>query len=374
MNIYQSTLEAIQKNAALKKAGKFNGVPYPYPRFAQYIPSIDKGQVIGITSYSGAGKSKFGRYTYITHPYEFSLVNDYPILIDVYCLEDNVQRVFKGFLCNYLYSKHKHRISLFDLDSKFRELPSEVIKSIKEGEKYLQDFNVKVRIKDKLINPYGIYKDIINTASTLGEIHKETITLKDGRKADQIIGFTPKDDTHWIAVFDNLNNIEKEAHHRDEKDAMDKFVQKDCRLLYSKIFGMTCVVIHQQALEAEKQQFTNTGGMIIDKIKPSMATLGGTKEVTRSYHLLLSLFNTHKFKIQDYKGYDTKFIGNNFRELEVLKSNDGFDNISTQLYFDGASEFFRELPNSEKQKEELEKFYRWLEEERFRQSNKSLLF
>jgi hypothetical protein len=137
---------------------------------------------------------------------------------------------------------------------------------------------------------------------------------------------------------------------------------------------MTCVIIHQQALEAEKQQFTSQGGSIIDKIKPSLANLGGTKEVVRSYHLMFSLFNPHKFKIPNYKGYDIQHIGNNFREIEVLKNNDGFDNISVPLYFDGAAEYFKELPNSEKQKPELDKFYSWLTEERLKKQNNNLLF
>jgi hypothetical protein len=175
-------------------------------------------------------------------------------------------------------------------------------------------------------------------------------------------------------MCDNLNNIDKEKHHSDKKEAMDSFVSKDCRLLYSKILKMTCVIIHQQALEAERQQFTSQGGSIIDKIKPSLANLGGTKEVVRAYHLVFSLFNPHKFKIENYKQYDIKRIGNNFRELEILKNNDGFDNIQVPLYFDGAAEYFRELPHSDKQKDELEKFYQWLDEDRLKRKNNFLLF
>jgi hypothetical protein len=134
------------------------------------------------------------------------------------------------------------------------------------------------------------------------------------------------------------------------------------------------VVVHQQSLEAEKQQFTNTGGVILDKNKPSLANLGGTKEVTRSYHLVLSLFSPHKFKQLNYRGYDIGQLGNNFRELEVLKSNDGSDIVATPLYFDGTAENFIELPNSDKQKEELQRFYQWLQQERLKYQNKQLLF
>lgn len=374
MNLYNQVIENIEQNADIKRQGKWNGIPYPYPRFAQYIPSIDKEQVIGLTSFSGAAKSKFARHTFIMHPYEFSLHNDYPFTANYYALEDSAKKVFMNILCHYLYMKHNIRISLWDLQSKYKEFPSHYIQKIKEGEKYLQSFNDKVRIIDSITNPYGIYKDVIKTVENYGEIIREERDWGNGHKVSQIVGYKPKDDTHILMLADNLNNIDAEKHHKDKKEAMDNFVQKDCRLLYSKIFKMTCVIVHQQALEAERQQFTNTGGSIIDKIKPSLANLGGTKEVVRSYHLVLSLFNPHKFKIESYKGYDTGLIANNFRELDVLKSNDGFDNISVPLYFDGAAESFRELPHSDKQQDELKKFYTWLEKDRLNQKNNFLLF
>jgi hypothetical protein len=372
--LFEKTLSRIESSAALKKEGKYNGIPYPYPRLAQFVPSIDKEQVIGVTSFTGAGKSKFSRYTFVLYPYEFSLINDYPFEMDYYALEDSAEKIFKNILCHYLSIKCKTKVTLFDLDSKFKELSPSIIKMIREGEKYLQDFSNKVRIKDSITNPYGIYKDVLKRASELGEVITEKREWN-GQTQNQIVGFKPNSDVHWMLMCDNLNNIDKEKHHSDKKEAMDNFVQKDCRLLYSKIFKMTCVIIHQQALEAERQQFTSQGGSIIDKIKPSLANLGGTKEVVRSYHLVFSLFNPHKFKIGTYKGYDINNIGNNFREIEVLKNNDGIgDNLSVPMYFDGASEYFKELPNSEKQKEELEKFYVWLSQERLKQKNRPLLF
>lgn len=372
MSLFSEVLSDIENKSELKAQGKSMGVPYPYPRFARYVPSIDREQVICLTSFSGAAKSKFARYTYIMHPYEYSLEHDYNFEADYYAFEDSAAKVFKNILCYYLHYKHKESVSLFDLDSKFHALPSATLRHIKEGEVYLQKFADKVRIKDNITNPYGIYKDVLARAEELGEIQREKVTYSNGEVKDRISGLKLKKDVHWLMLADNLNNIDKEKQHHNQKEAMDEFVQRYCRLIYAKLFKMTCVIVHQQALEAERQQFTNTGGSIIERIKPSMANLGGTKEVVRSYHLVLSLFNPHKFKIKDYNGYDISRIGNNFREIEVLKYNDGFDNIRTPLYFDGASEFFKELPNSDKQKEELLTFYNWLDTERYKKQNKLL--
>lgn len=375
MSLYNKCLESIEKSADIKRSGHFNGIPYPYERFREVCPSIDKESVTALTSYTGAAKSKFVRNTYVMHPYEFSLHNNYPILIDYYALEDSATKVFKSMMCHYLFNKHKMRVSLWDLDSKFKELSSDIRKKIREGEKYLSDLNLIVRIKDSITHPYGIYLDILKTAATLGEIEYKEFDFGGGNMVKRIVGFKPNDNTHWIGILDNLNNMDKQKNHHNEKEAMDDFVKRDVRLIYSKIFKMSWVIVHQQALEAEKQQFTSGGGSIIEKIKPSLANLGGTKEVVRSYHLVLSLFNPHKFDIGDYKGYDIKLIGNNFRELNILKSNDGmYDRASTPLYFEGASETFRELPNSHTNKDQLSKFYDWLQAERLKQKTTNLLF
>src|SRR5688572_468721 len=106
MNLYQKCIERIEKNAQLKKDGKWIGIPYPYERLRQFQPSIDKEQVIGVTSFTGAAKSKFARYTFIMHPYEFSIKNNYPLLIDYYALEDSAIKVYMNILCCYLYLKH----------------------------------------------------------------------------------------------------------------------------------------------------------------------------------------------------------------------------------------------------------------------------
>src|SRR6478735_8873489 len=145
MTLYQSAFNSIKHKAENKKAGRYDGIPFPYPRFSQFIPSIDKEQVIGVTSYSGAGKSKFSRHTFITHPYEFSLQHNYPIEIDYYCLEDSAERTFKYILCNYLFMRCGERVSVYDLDSKYRELAPHILKHIIDGEKYLADFCNKVR-------------------------------------------------------------------------------------------------------------------------------------------------------------------------------------------------------------------------------------
>jgi hypothetical protein len=374
MSLFQDVLQNIEQKADTKRSGGWNGIPYPYPRFSEFMPSIDKEQVICITSFTGAAKSKFLRHTFVNHPYEFSKVNDYPVIIDYYALEDSKEKVYKNILCNLMFSKYKQRVSTYDLDSKFKALSGDTIKTLKAAETHMQDYSNCVRIKDHITHPYGIYQDVLKTASELGEIHWKEVDYGKGDMRKIITGFTYKSPVHWMLICDNLNNIDKEKHHSDKKEAMDNFVQRDCRLIYSKIFKMTCVIVHQQALEAERQQFTNAGGSIIEKIKPSLANLGGTKEVVRSYHLVLSLFNPSKFKIETYRGYEIKLLGNNFRELEILKTNEGMENVSVPLYFDGGAEIFRELPHSEKQKEELNKFYQWLENDRLSQKTKSLLF
>lgn len=66
------------------------------------------------------------------------------------------------------------------------------------------------------------------------------------------------------------------------------------------------VIVQQQALEIERQQFTYKGESIIDKLKPSAAGLADNKCTSRDCDILFGIFSPDKFDIEVYK--NTKFI------------------------------------------------------------------
>lgn len=73
---------------------------------------------------------------------------------------------------------------------------------------------------------------------------------------------------------------------------------------------------------------------------------------------MLGLFSPYRYKITDYAGYDLNILQDNYRELSIIFNRDGKSNAGVDLYFDGASNFFQELPKSS-EKEELLKVYNY---------------
>lgn len=60
--------------------------------------------------------------------------------------------------------------------------------------------------------------------------------------------------------------------------------------------------------------------------------------------MILGLFSPMRHELPEYMGYDITFFKDNIRFLEVLGGREGGAGIVTPLYFDGAVNFFKELP------------------------------
>jgi hypothetical protein len=124
---------------------------------------------------------------------------------------------------------------------------------------------------------------------------------------------------------------------------MGKFSSDFCLQLRDKYNCCICNV-QQQSAASESQQFTNKGDTIVDKLKPSADGLADNKLCGRDCNLMLGLFYPARYGIKEYKDWDINRIGKNHREFLILLNRDGEGSASLQLYFNGASNYFRELP------------------------------
>lgn len=91
-----------------------------------------------------------------------------------------------------------------------------------------------------------------------------------------------------------------------------------------------------------------------DKLKPSLDGLGDNKLTQRDANTIFGLFSPYRHKIREYLGYDIEFFKDNIRFLEIIGGRDGGSGIISPLYFDGAVDYFKELPNPNNRKEYAE--------------------
>ena len=68
------------------------------------------------------------------------------------------------------------------------------------------------------------------------------------------------------------------------------------------------------------------------------------KLIARDCNTMLGIFSPFKHEIPEYMGYDITKFKDNIRFMEIIISRDGGAGTVCPLYFDGATNFFSELP------------------------------
>ena len=362
MSRFDEALARLEKNKEIRESGKQVCIPYPFPRLCEMLPGIEKGQHIGITAGTGISKSKFTRYVFIYSVYKY--IKDNPSCgikphIFYFLLEDPANRVMNNMICHRLNEVYKIDISIQQLESKSTILSDDTLGKIRECRDYFKDFESYVKLIDNVHNPYGIYKEVRDFLEANGETEYE---IKKGEKNEELKipkAYNPRDpEDHVIVIVDNLSNINKEEKHKDQWSAIGEWTSKYARRLLCKFFNCTVVSIQQQDLESQKLSFSAYQGEAIKgKVKPSIASLGDNKTVSRDYHILFGIFSPDRFEFEEDLGYDITLLQNNYRNLSIMKSNESDSGQELGLYFNGASEKFLELPHSKTEVRELQQFY-----------------
>lgn len=348
--LYNQALEKIIQNKKIKSEGGYLGIPYPYKRLNEFLCGIDKGQAIGILGPTGTGKSKFTRYTFLYSIYRFYKETGYKCRILFFCLEDSKDYVYSFVLCNYLKEVHGINISEKELNSRTRELPDFILDKIKEAKLYFEEFENIVSFIDGVTEPEKLYEICKGVAIELGGEPEPYYIELNGKQVKQ---WKYESDTHVIAIFDNMSNIDMDDDSSNEQQAILKFVKEYMRLKLCNFFKWSCVMVMQMDFESERQSFTRGGESIIAKLEPSLASIGDSKRSSRSFHLIFSLFNPSRHELIHYPQpnkhdpdnvYRIDILGDRFRSLRVIKSNNSATGMRVGLMFDALGEKFEELP------------------------------
>ena len=86
-------------------------------------------------------------------------------------------------------------------------------------------------------------------------------------------------------------------------------------------------------------------------------------------NIVLGLFSPFKYELREYLGYDITKLKDNVRFLEVIINRGGSPGGIVALYFDGAVNYFNELPKAE-DRDGLNKIYKYLDSLRNKSTSK----
>ena len=357
----RSVKDSIIKNEAKVLEGKLVGLPWyhTFPRLGNYIPVIPFGTQIMFTANSGVGKSNswLGMILFTHYKLKKILLNNtYKVKFVITLLEDTKEMLINRLFCMILYDKYRIRIDVLALNSMRKQvIPKEVKDKLDDIELEIINILEDCEISDSIFNPYGIYKWARNLSIQLGTHHYKEVDFTNESnetvKEKVYSHYQANDpDMQVIMIVDNLNNLTREKEGGillQERETINKWTRQYGRLQITKHWNWTLINILQQSSESEKPQYNYKGELVIDKCKPSLDGLGGSKECQRDHQLIFGLFAPARYGIEQYpevEGYNIRVLGDAFRSIILLKSNISECNKEIPLYFDGACSRFDEMP------------------------------
>lgn len=352
---YEKVIKDIKENKRRRLNGDIISVPFSFPRLSEYIPGVQQGEYVIVTANSKVGKSQMCDYLYIYEPIEWYLANRHKTNIKLkifyFTLEMSIDSKIRAAMSYKLFKDYKILISPQKLKSVFKKyILDDEVESIIDSEEFqnwLKEFESIVEFNAHIKNPFGIFNIVKSYAEANGHYtykyidwQKSDGTYEKRKVKDKYIADNP--DEYVLVILDHMSLLQAESG-KSLRESMGEYSSKYC--LYMKnVFNYSPINVIQQAAYSEEQQFTSSGRSIVDKLKPSADGLGDNKAVGRDCDLMWGLFWPGRYGIGEYKDWDLTRIGSNHRELSVLFNRNGEGNLTVPLYFNGACNYFKELP------------------------------
>lgn len=343
--------------------GEINCIPFNFDRFSNDIPGIERDKYYLVTGNTKSAKTQLSNYMFVYTPILYAYHNPDKVRIKIFYfpLEETAENITLRFISYLLYTLSNIRVAPIDLKStNSNNIVSQEVLDVLESEEYQKILKFYeehvIFLNDR--NPTGIYKNMISYAQETGVVHNKTITITN--KSTGIVEnkqvfdyYEPKDEKEYvICLVDHVSLIETERGF-DLRQSINKL--SEYMMILRNKYHYIPVIIQQQSVETSSlDAFKN------NKIRPTMAGLADSKYTGKDCSVMLGITNPHTHELPLYLGYDITKLRGNARFLEVVLNREGESNNIVGLYFDGAVNYFTELPKPN-DKPGLEKVYKYLE-------------
>ena len=349
-------LEERRRNAV---NGGVNCIPFPFERFRSKIPGIEQEQYVIITASTKTGKSQLANYLYLYSVLDYCFLHPDRCSCHIiyFALEESKQRVIERYMSHLLYKLDGIRIAPLDLRSTSIDypVPEEIIELLK-SERYQERFRFFeqcVEFDTENTNPTGILRTCEAYAKSVGTYKSSTITSNSDwtKEVEVFDDYIPNDPNHYkIVIIDHISLVDKEQGF-GKKETIDKVSEYFVKYLRNR-YKYTCVVIQQQAAEAEGLEALKQ-----KRLMPSNSTGGDSKYTFRDCNLALGLFDPSRAGLATWQNYDIATGLRSYgRFMNVISNRDGAMGDICPLFFDGAVCNFEELPRPD-EVTEIKQYY-----------------
>lgn len=365
-NLYERTVDIIKDRRERVLSGKINCIPWGIPRLEKVNPGIEQAKYYLLTANSKVGKTQISDwiflYNTITQVVDEGL--DVNLRIFYFTLEMSKEEKMMSAFSHFLYIKKGIRLSPTDLKSTSsdRVLSEEHLEALQELEPYFKKIEEVVTFIDSIRHPTGIFKFMEDYALNNGVQHKKEVVFTDnktGIETRRLVDdyYEPNDpDEYVICLIDHISLITPEKEDGRELGLHASITKLSATYLIAlrNKYGHIPVVIQQQKTSQESNDNAR-----LDKLRPTLDGLGDNTLTQRDANVIIGLFSPFRHKIKEHMGYDVEAFQDNIRFLEIIGGRDGGGGSVSPLYFDGAVNFFKELPLPD-DRENLSKVYELL--------------
>lgn len=322
-------------------------------------------------------KTQFASFVYVFHTllYAYNNPDKLRVKIFYYPLEETPEDILIRFISYLLYTLSEGTIHKAPIDLKSTKSANPISDDILEllnTEKYA---NIIKFFEDHVIfsnstNPTGVYTECRKYAEDNGIVYKRKQKIKDEftgetKEIDVFDHYEQSDPDEYRLIFYDHISLTSTEKGLTLKQSIDKL--SEYFVLLRNRYKFSPVVIQQQSFAGEGLEAFKE-----NKLRPTIANLADSKYPSRDANVVLGLFSPFKYELPEYQRYDITKLKDNVRFLEVLVNRGGSPGGLVALYFDGAVNYFNELPRPE-EKESLNHIYNFLTESRKRKTIKTFL-
>lgn len=343
--LYTRVYEQITNRRERILSGKINCIKWGLPRFEESSPGIEQGKYYLVTGASKAAKTQLADFLFMYNPIQQIIDNNLKIKLKIFYFSLEMSKDEKMLACfaNLLYVKEGVRVNPTDLKSTKEDkvLPQHILDLIQKYQPYFEKIEEIVEFVDSVRHPTGVYNLVREYAVANGKIHTRTIDIN-GKLTEVEDYYEPNDPEEYVMVMiDHVSLIQPEKRNGVQLTLHESIsiLSSDYLIKLRNRFNYSPVVIQQQALVGENLEHKKAGAL-----KPSPANLADNKLTIRDCNIALGIFSPFKNELAEYYGYDIKYFKDNIRFLEIMIARDGGGGTVCPLYFDGAVNYFKELP------------------------------
>ena len=320
--------EALFQEIDSGREGKAQGYSMGLPKLESVMDGVTKRTMTVIASGTGQGKSSFVLYAYVYRPLMEHLDDD-NFYVSYFSLEMPATVIFGKLLSTYIFEKYNKKLTITEILSRKKGyiLDDENYAIIKDCEEWLNKIEKKIHIYDKSLNADKLYAILMQKLESFGEF-EET----ESRKV-----YHPHNPNMLYEVIVDHAGLLKPSNGRNKKGEMDTATAYLVTL--RNMCGISPTIIQQinrDQSNIERFKAGRTGIQLSD--------LKETGDIADAAEVIVALYGPNRDKLNTYRGYDIRKLGDRIRIFQILKTRFGGTDVEIAVNYHGDVNIWYELP------------------------------